>query len=174
MLADLLAIPSVGLNELAIESGVAEKTKDGLLVDTGALRRSLLRRNEGRCLVYGHFLPDVLRRNEVEVVVVLRCNPLELKRRLLARGYGGRRLRDNLESELIGVTLSYAIERFGEGSVIEFDTTNTARSSAARALASIIRGRPRASSRIDWTLDYTSAEKLRSLLSENRTGLART
>jgi adenylate kinase len=174
LLAALLGIPPLSLNELSATSGVGVQTMDGVEVDTEALRRALLSAPGGRSLVYGHLLPDVLRRDEAEAVFVLRCNPTELRRRLVERGYGGRRLLDNLESELIGVTLDAAIDSFGEELVLEYDTTRASPDAAAKALSRKLGQRPASRRRIDWTRDYTSAEKLRSLLSEESTGSART
>ena len=174
LLAEYLRFPCVSLNRLAADSGVGVAAEDGLDVDTAALRRYLVAEDPGHCLVYGHLLPYVLRRGEVDLAIVLRCSPPVLKKRLLARGYEGRKLRDNLEAELIGVSLSAAIGAFGEARVVEFDTTRTSAALAARRLARIVARPPGRARRIDWTLDYTSAEKLTSLLSEDRMGSART
>lgn len=165
-----MGIPCVDLNDFVEEFGLGEKTRKGLVVDTNALRNSLLRRIKPPCLVYGHLLPYVFRRNEVDVVVVLRCNPAVLKQRLQRRGYRGIKLRENLEAELIGVVLSSATSVFGEESVIEFDTTNKSASSVAKALARQVKRRPQIGRRIDWTVRYASPEEFTSLLSAKNTG----
>jgi broad-specificity NMP kinase len=126
------------------------------------------------CVVYGHLLTDVVRRGEARRVFVLRCEPLELKKRLVLRGYSGKKLRDNLEAELIGVLLSSAIEAFGDARVTEVDTTESTPSAATRKMLALIDEDSRKEKRIDWTLAYVSAEKLTSLFPAVSKGAALT
>ncbi|HUI85813.1 MAG TPA: AAA family ATPase [Nitrososphaerales archaeon] len=174
LLAEALGVRSLSLNDLAAESGAGSMTSHGLTVDTAALRRYLLPRTRDPCVVYGHLLPDVLRGDDVKLVFVLRCEPLELRRRLTERGYGRRKVRENVEAELIGVTAASALEAFGERSVTELETTHTSPEAAASELARMVKGARRSAARLDWIPLYASAEKLESLLSVERTGSART
>jgi adenylate kinase len=144
-------------------------------VDTRKLRRRLLKEDLSEMLVYGHLVPDVLRKGEVGFVAVLRCEPAVLKGRLAARGYAGEKLVANVEAELIGVVLDSAVTAFGEGAVHEYDGTSSSPSSLAERICEDFRGG--ASHRggwTDWTLDYDSSTRLRSLLSTARTDPAST
>ncbi|MDV3293748.1 MAG: AAA family ATPase [Nitrososphaerales archaeon] len=166
LVADILGLPCVGLNDLAPHPGSNLET---VAVDTDALHRRLVSSVDGRCVVHGHLLSDVLRRSEVERVAVLRCDPRELKGRLLSRGYKAAKVRANVEAELIGLVSSLCFHKFGEARVIEFNATSGGVSKSADAVAKLFITPYRATRRIDWLEGYGSASKLRSLLSVART-----
>ncbi len=161
LVADLLGLPpAVSLNSLA-PKGVAE-------VDPRQLRRGLLELSPPPGVLFGHLLPHVLRKSEVGFVAVLRCEPAVLRKRLVDRGYPAAKVTENVEAELIGVVLDECVRRFGSEFVREYDTTAASPRDVAEAIArDAATPRPatrRAQSWIDWTLDYDSSSKLRSLL----------
>ena len=163
LVADALHLKSLGLNELARELGAVGRR--GGVVDADLLRGRIARSVRGPVLLHGHLLPYVLDRKSVQRVVVLRCAPDVLKKRLSGRGYPARKVEENVEAELIGVVSADAFAAFGRAKTFEFDTTRSAPSEAAGEVAGLLRRRSPAT-RIDWTLDYDSGAKLRSLLSE--------
>jgi adenylate kinase len=141
-------------------------------IDTAILRKRLLRAGHRQVVLVGHLLPHVLLAREAAFVAVLRCEPSTLKNRLLDRGYPGDKVAKNVEAELIGVVLDECTRRFGAGKVREYDTTRSSPREVAKAIADDAkealagrRKRPRRPKEwIDWTLDYDSSTKLRSLL----------
>jgi adenylate kinase len=158
--------PPVSINSLALKEGEAE-------VDTSLLRRRLLEVDPRRTVLFGHLLPHVLRKSEARFVAVLRCEPAVLRDRLAARGYPRAKVIENVEAELIGVVLDECVRRFGAGIVHDYDTTDASPKAVAKAIAEDAKaasarrgeGAPRgAPAWIDWTLDYGSSTKLRSLL----------
>ncbi|MDG6898505.1 MAG: AAA family ATPase [Nitrososphaerota archaeon] len=164
LLAEELGLTHLALNDLV--PGRGHRRSETLEVDTKRLRRTLLARAQGRTVVSGHLVPDVLLRRDVERVIVLRCRPDVLKDRLSGRGYPRRKVFENVEAELIGVIRWNAVARFGKDKVIDLDTTGlTARRAALKAEAMISR-RPGTPAATDWLGRYASAAKLRSLLSE--------
>ncbi len=156
--AELLDLPPpVSINSLAPKG-----TSD---VDPAKLRSRLLRMRPARVVVFGHLLPHVLRKPEVALVAVLRCEPSVLRARLERRGYPSGKVTQNVEAELIGVVLDECVFRFGRDLVREYDTTTAPPEKVAKAIAKDAKkpGRP-PRSWIDWTLGYDSSSKLRSLL----------
>ncbi len=97
-------------------------------------------------IVEGH-LSHLLR---AEKVIVLRCNPLVLKERLLARGWNYEKVMDNVEAELLDVILIEALESCGE--VYEIDATAASAKEVADAVEEIIKGRGEAfkPGRVNW------------------------
>lgn len=73
-----------------------------------------------------------------EFVVVLRCNPKELERRLRLKGYKERKIRDNVESEIIDLITLEAMELHDK--VYEIDTTNLSPEDAAKEVIEILNG----------------------------------
>ena len=168
-LSGMLGCTSKDLNALAREFGCSENVGDSEVVDTNRLRRSLRGRDWGRVVFHGHLLPEIFRGEEIDSVAVLRCEPTILKRRLQARGYLGGHLRDNLEAELIGVSLSASLRSFGAARVAEFDTSSADPKDIAAAIVTwhkARRGSRRGGKRewVDWTTRYESAAELTSLL----------
>lgn len=163
ILASSLGLRCIALNDLARSYGLIEG--DSGQVDTGALRRRLTVAFRHPAVVYGHLFPDVFSRASVERVAVLRCEPTVLKERLFARGYAPRQLVDNLEAELIGLIASDAFRAFGESKTFEVDTTYTTPAEAAGSAAEVLRGGEEPAPRVDWTANYDSGLKLRTLLS---------
>jgi adenylate kinase len=164
IVARLMGLPSpMPINSLA-PKGATE-------VDAALLRRKLLDLDPPRAVLFGHLLPHVLRKPEAALVAVLRCEPSVLRERLLKRRYPRAKVIQNVEAELIGVVLDECVRRFGSALVREYDTTSASPQAVASAIAKDAEamsapGRASASQRtwIDWTLDYDSSTKLRSLL----------
>ena len=85
--------------------------------------------------------------------------------RLMERRYSSRKVKDNVESELIGQVSADAYEAFGEAKAFEVDTSTSSPDVCADAILRIIGGKTEPGPRIDWTVAYDTGAKLRSLLS---------
>lgn len=173
-LASRLGFTAKDLNALARELGCLELVDESAVVDTKRLSRSLRERVWSSVVFHGHLLPDLFRGEGIDYVAVLRCDPAILKERLRARGYRGDRLRENVEAELIGVSLSASLRSFGATRVREFDTSQSKPEEVARAIAAAYASKRslRSGDWLDWTTHYDSAAELRSLLSAARTDSA--
>lgn len=64
---------------------------------------------------------------DVDAIVVLRCNPLELEKRLVGRDYSAAKVAANVEWELLSGTWSELLEFEISVPVLELDTTSTSR-----------------------------------------------
>jgi len=58
---------------------------------------------------------------DVDAVVVLRCHPEELKKRLAKKGWSEKKMRENLEAEALDIVLERALEKHER--VWEVETT---------------------------------------------------
>lgn len=174
LVASKMDLPCISLYDQAVLSRLIERGDDDAEVDTFALGRFLAKHVSGHALIHGHLLPYVLSGRELRKVAVLRCEPMALRRRLLARGYQPRKVVDNVEAELIGVLSADSITTFGSMKTGEFDTTASEPTAAAKAISDFLGGSREPSHGIDWTFRYGSAAKLRSLLSVRGTKLTST
>lgn len=161
MVAKKLGLPLVSINELASKYGL--KNPETGEVEVGGMRRKIALTVGGRAVVYGHLLPYVVAPSAVDRVVVLRCEPGALKRRLVSRGYPPSKVTENVEAELIGVVSADAYDAFGAAKTSEVDTTGSTPARTARETADAFAG-GKSGPRIDWTAGYDSGAKLRSLL----------
>jgi adenylate kinase len=142
---------SVEVGDLAVSCGCGRGTGRGFEVDLEALRTAVRRRRAlaGVDLVVGH----LSHRLPVRDVVVLRCHPNELLRRLRRSRRGSSRERyENYVVEATDVILGEAV---GPGRrVWEVDTTGRSVREVARAVVARWRRRgPSAYGRVDWLAD---------------------
>jgi adenylate kinase len=158
LVAILLGLPCVSINDVAGPPIMGDE------IDTKALRARLNATVRASSLLYGHLLPYVVDKKSVSKVVVLRCEPAALKKRLAARRYPPPKVASNVEAELIGVVSFDAFSKFGPERVAEVDTTQTTPEEAADSTARFLIGQMALQRRIDWSLAYDSAARLASLL----------
>jgi len=85
-------------------------------------------------------------------VIVLRCAPAELEKRLRERGDSTDKARENAESEALDVVLSEAVESHGQNSVYEIDTTDRSPGEVADEIAAVVEGeREPSAGEVDFT-----------------------
>ena len=94
-----LGFPTISVRDLADENDcLGEIESDGAAeIDVEKLAKLWVSPNE-LTLVDGHLAHHL----PVDALVVVRCNPQELKKRLEARGYPERKIQDNIEVEMLG------------------------------------------------------------------------
>ena len=73
-------------------------------------------------------------------VVVLRCHPEEIERRLRERGEPESTVVENAESEALDVVLGHAVQNHGEEAVYEIETTDRSPDAVAAEIAAVIAG----------------------------------
>jgi adenylate kinase len=148
---------SLEVAELAERLGTGRTRARGSVVDVAATARAWqASRPPPTDVVVGH-LSHLL---PIRDVIVLRCHPRELARRL-ARSRRGteRERRDNLVCEATDVVLSEALSL--RRRVWEVDTTGRSPVSVAREVADRIRRRgPPSYGRVDWLADAWVSEHL--------------
>lgn len=164
LVASRLRVPCYSLNDLAVEYGLTTKEGDDLEVDAAELGRRVSASIKGPCLFFGHLFPYAFERRNVSSVVVLRCDPKVLRRRLAKRGYSEGKIAENVEAELIGLISADSMAKFGRGRSWEFDTTRASPSRVASAISGILILRGGWSTQIEWMRSYDSPAKLKSLL----------
>jgi adenylate kinase len=139
----------IGLNEIVRTEGLTTGTdeeRDSLVADLDAIAARLSDRDD--VLVESHLAHHL----DVDRVVVLRCRPDELKRRLLDRGESGRKAEENAEAEALDVILSEAVDRHGLDAVYEIDTTDRPPEAVAEEIEAVIDGERSPSA---GTVDFT-------------------
>lgn len=139
----------LSVNELAERLDCIIGEEEGCkIVDVERLAervRSIL--PKGLVLLEGH-LSHLLNPDKV---IVLRCNPVELKRRLESKGWPEEKVLENVEAEIVDSILIEAIESCDE--VYEIDTTEMSPEEVADAIELLIRGEAKdrfKPGKIDW------------------------
>ena len=127
----------VHLNDVIRERELATGTdpdRGSLVADVDALGEWLAGRDD--LLVESHLAHHF----PADRVVVLRCHPETLERRLRERGESAEKARENAEAEALDVVLSEAVDAHGLESVYEVDTTDRTPEEVAAEIAAVVAG----------------------------------
>lgn len=89
-------------------------------------------------LIEGH-LSHLLK--SVDKVIVLRCHPGELRKRLSQKGWKKEKIKENIEAEILDIILCETVDSHSEKNVIEIDTTNMDISNVATLIIEIIKNK---------------------------------
>ena len=126
-----------------------DEKRDSLVADLDAVRERLADRGDN-LLVESHLAHHL----DADRVVVLRCHPEELERRLRERGESEAKAKENAESEALDVILSEAVGEHGVENVYEIDTTDRTPEAVADDISAVLAGeREPSAGEVDF-LDY--------------------
>lgn len=94
---------------------------------------------------FAHYLP-------CDRIVVLRCRPDELEKRLKKRKFRKVKIAENALAEALDVCLVETVEAFGPEQILELDTTGLAIAACADRIEAFVRGEIAADfGHIDWS-----------------------
>ena len=137
----------LSVNELAEKFDCIIGEEEGCkIVDVEELAEKMKELRNGVIILEGH-LSHLL---NPDMIIVLRCNPLELKRRLESKGWSEEKVLENVEAELTDVILIEALD--SSENVYEIDTTNLSAEEVADIVEMIIKGKSEEfkPGKIDW------------------------
>lgn len=132
MLAKMLHANLVSVSSLVKSRKIKsryDRRRDTLVVSERDIKKAVSRAiKKGRInIVEGHAAHII----KADMIFVLRCNPPELVKRMKKKGWPGRKIRENLDAELLDAITIEAVEANGKKKVIEIDTSSrTARKTA--------------------------------------------
>ncbi|MGB7639147.1 MAG: adenylate kinase family protein [Nitrososphaeraceae archaeon] len=149
-------IKIIDINKFAIDKNaiLGRDRKYGIDVDVKKLSKLIdyeLRTTTRDFAIIGHLAPYVLKRSRIDFVVVLRRSPYELMKTLEQRKYSLEKIRENVASEILGVSLYDALKTFGKDKIVELDTTGkTPEYIAGKIMLVIQRGGSGKIGIVDW------------------------
>lgn len=121
-----LGIKYVNLAELAVSEGLVtgyDAERKAHIIDEEAVKRRLRKLASEESAVVDTHVATAVPSELVEVAVVLRLDPRELKSRLEARGYPPTKVMENVQAEILDSCLIEAVEAFGVERTFEIDTS---------------------------------------------------
>jgi adenylate kinase len=162
LLAKHLKAQILELSDLAKQEQLLlgkDQKRDTFIADLEQLRQylvDLVRKSDERYIVVGHFADEVPV-DFLELIVILRCNPVVLTQRLFQRGWAREKILENIQAEILGECTAQALTRHNLSKVFEIDTTNLLLEETVEAIEAIIAGKGKqfAVGQISWlhTLD---------------------
>ena len=156
IIAEKINADIIDINDVAIDNNATGKKTDlGLDVDVKRLVRLLEKqlKAERDLVIVGHLAPYVLRPVGISLVAVLRRSPYELEKTLKKRGYSVDKARENVASEILGISLYDSLKTFGKRKVAEFDTTCKTPKEATDEILAALQKKSKSKSKligIDW------------------------
>jgi len=125
------------------------------LIDVNKLNNSIKKHFNKDTLVFfeghvGHLL------KAIDKVVILRCHPKELSRRLKKKKWNTKKIKENVDAETIDVILCEAVEHHSKKNIFEIDTTKKTIEEVAAIIINIVKKnfqptKPYTIGQIDWS-----------------------
>jgi adenylate kinase len=102
-------------------------------------------------ILFGHLAPYVVNPSKISMAIVLRRSPYELISVYRKRHYGPEKTRENIASEILGITLFDSLKSFGKAKLAEIDTTGETPLQTLDKIVSLLQGSSKARlGYIDW------------------------
>ncbi|NVM43586.1 MAG: AAA family ATPase [Candidatus Lokiarchaeota archaeon] len=122
----------ISLNELAISENLIEKydtKRETSIIDNKKLIGFLIKlieeykKGDPEFLIIESHFSDIVPEQYIDFVIILRCDPDELYNRLKRRGYKTEKIRENVQSEILGNCVNYFMKKPINTPILEIDTT---------------------------------------------------
>ena len=105
----------------------------------------------GDIVIIGHLVPYVLKPDGIDLVVVMRRSPYEIIKTFADREYSPEKIRENVASEILGISFYDALKTFGKNKVIEFDATGKTSQQAAEEIVLLLQNKSKHEiGMVDW------------------------
>ncbi|MGH9976357.1 MAG: adenylate kinase family protein [Nitrososphaeraceae archaeon] len=140
-LRKVLDLAVIDINELAVKHHTFLQMPS-LEIDTkkiATIIESKLGESQ-RTVIVGHLAPYVLKKEWIDLSIVLRKSPYAIHSTLENRRYSAKKIKENVASEILGIILYDSIQRFGIEKIAELDTTQSNPAEVCEKIISLLNG----------------------------------
>ena len=125
-LRKILDLATIDINELATKHHAFLEPHNGE-IDSKKIAPIIESRlgESQRTVIVGHLAPYVLKREWIDLAIVLRRSPYAITSTLEDRKYSTKKIKENVASEILGITFYDSVQCFGKEKVAELDTTQS-------------------------------------------------
>ena len=138
----------VSINDYYAEISNGKDEEDNWLIDLEKLNEIIVTKNNSNTIFEGHVAHFL---KNIDKIIVLRCHPELLKKRLSSRNYSDEKIRENMEAEALNIICEEAIDSHDEKNVFEIDTSAMSIEESIEKLKNIINGNIKSNKRIDYS-----------------------
>jgi len=138
----------VSINDYYAEISNGKDEEDNWLIDLEKLNEIIVTKNHSNTIFEGHVAHFL---KNIDKIIVLRCHPEQLKKRLSSRNYSDEKIRENMEAEALNIICEEAIESYDEKNVFEIDTSTMTIEESIEKLKNIMNGNIKSNKRIDYS-----------------------
>jgi adenylate kinase len=137
----------ISLNELVISENLVEKydaKRETSVINTKKIINFIIdliedyKKEDPEFLIIESHFSDIVPEHFINFVIVLRCDPDELYNRLKRRGYKREKIRENVQSEILGNCVNYFINKPLNAPILEIDTTHNSVESITKTIIGIL------------------------------------
>lgn len=147
-IAKKMKLSIIDINTVAKDSKLFEKNEDTNDVDVKELEALLKQKISEKNIIVGHLAPYVLRKDQIEIMIVLRRSPYDLISIYKERDYSDKKCKENAGSEILGIIAHDAINKFEE-KVFEINVTEKTIPEVVEQTIQIISQKDR-NDQVDW------------------------
>jgi adenylate kinase len=145
----------IDINKIIIDNNAFLLNDDRNRKEVDIKKTLKLIRNElkkgGDLVIIGHLVPYLLRPDEIDIIIVMRRSPYEIIRAFEERDYSPEKIRENVASEILGISFYDALKTFGKNKVIEFDATGKTSQQAAEEIVLLLQNKSKHEiGMVDW------------------------
>jgi broad-specificity NMP kinase len=136
----------VNLTELAIKENLIvgkDEDRDSIIIDETMMKPKIREIVEGQnkdVIIDGHYAPNVVPEELITYVFVLRRDPVELRKLMEKSGMSGRKLWENLASEILDVCLVDALDAVDVSKVCELDISGKRVAETVFEISAVLNG----------------------------------
>jgi adenylate kinase len=167
ILANELNAIHIDLNKLVLDDKLDigyDKKRKCYIVDFEKVSKKIIEKikktSEDNLILDGHYATSVIDPKKIDQVFVLRCNPVELEKRLRERDYPKEKISENLMAELLDVCFYESVKNCAENKVRQIDVTEKSSDEVASKIISILAGELKENEQIDWISEFENTGKL--------------
>ena len=160
----------INLGNFSIEKGFIlgfDEELSSYIVDVDSLSKYLekfLAESQENFIFDSHFVVKIPERFN-PLIFVLRCEPFELIKRLINKGFSRKKVCENVLAEILDFCLYEALEVYGTNRVHEVDTSGKSIEYVTREILSVISGEKKPESGMfNWLAKLESEGKLEEVL----------
>lgn len=147
LLSERMGIGLISIKRVVDEAGLSRGRKHE--VDIGELREALsFLEKKDDYVIEGHLASEL--RLPSDFIFVLRTHPRELRRRMERRGYGKRKIEENLMAEMLDYCLQRVEAEYGKRP-LELDTTGRSPEESAMGLEDAIKHNKKKLDSVDYS-----------------------
>jgi len=115
-----------------------DKKRDSKILDINKINKFLKKNYDTKDIIFvDSHLSHMF--SCVDYVIILRCNPKILKKRLLTKGWIEEKINENIESEILDIILCETIDKHQKENIFEIDTSNKSLKAVVRCIREIIK-----------------------------------
>ena len=171
LLASKINAQYIGINELVKKEKLVDKLdkeRKTLIVAKKKVTKKIqeiLDKSEGNIIIEGHYAVDVINKEYVNNVFVLRRDPYKLRSELEKRKYSQKKVWENLAAEILDVCLWNAITTYGNDKICEIDVSGKTVKSIVEKIVLVIQNNQKCPIGIvDWLSKLDNEGKLEELI----------